>query len=205
MLIIFLALAFCFCHNPASRLKPAGEKILTKPLDEFTPEDFKKLRVLVRTNYGDFVIGFYPKRATLLVKNFVKLVREGFYDGLNFFMLIPHYMVVGGDPKGDGTGGPGYWLPVQYNDLPKVRGAVGMFHPPLRPSQIGSQFYVLLDKETTKTSAYPVFGYVEKGIEVLDRISELPTEGPKSKPYPWKARVPVIIRDMTLMVVEEKK
>ncbi len=192
------------CHNNQPKLVPADKDILLKPLDEFTTDELKKLRVRIITDYGDIIIGFYPEKAPATVKNFIKLVREGFYDNLKFHLLVPHHMIVGGDPKGDGTGGPGYFIKPEFNDLPHKRGAVGMFHPPLRVDMIGSQFYIMIADDPTKTNAYPVFGYVEKGLDVADRISELPNEGPHSKPYPWKAKVPATIKKMELLVEVKK-
>lgn len=203
-LLVLFILAFSFCQkSEKNALKPAGEDLLTKPLDQLTLEDLKKLCVLVRTDYGDFVIGFYPEKAPTLVKNFIKLVQQGFYEGLHFHMVVPHYMVIAGDPKGDGSGGPGYWLKPEYNDLPHTRGAVGMSHPPFNPNQIGSQFYVMLADSLVKSSAYPVFGYVVKGMEVLDRIGEIPSGGLQSNP-PWKPKTLVKIHDMKLMIMEKQ-
>jgi len=203
LLALFL-FAMAFCRGPdKSELKPAGEDLLSKPLDNMTVSDLKKIRVLVQTEYGNFVIGFYPEKAPTLVKNFIKLIQQGFYDGLYFHMVVPNYMVIAGDPKGDGTGGPGWWVKPEFNDLPHIRGAVGMSHPPFNPEQIGSQFYVMLTNSGTRTGGYPVFGYVEKGMEVLDRIGEIPSSGITGKP-PWKPAVIVHIKDMKLMLAEEK-
>ncbi len=204
--IIIFALALLImgsCHKTREpELKPAPEDLLLKPLDQFTVADMKKLRVLVETDYGSFVIGFYPEKAPMMVKNFIKLVQQGFYEGLYFHMVVPRYMVIAGDPKGDGSGGPGYWLKPQFNDLPHVRGAVGMSHPPFNPEQIGSQFYVMVDETNRQTNTYPVFGYVEKGMQVLDRIGDIPSGGIQSKP-PWKPAVRVTIQRMRLMEESE--
>ena len=192
------------CKNPREpELKPAPEALLLKPLDQFSIADMKKLRVLVETDYGNFVIAFYPEKAPTLVKNFIKLIQQGFYNGLYFHMVVPKYMVIAGDPKGDGSGGPGYWVRLEVNDLPHVRGAVGMSHPPFNPEQIGSQFYVMISDTNRQTNAYPVFGYVEKGMGVLDRIGDIPSAGITGKP-PWKPAVRVNIQRMRLMVEESK-
>jgi len=203
VILIFLSMSFCQQSSSFS-LKPAGEEVLIKNINDFTKEDLKKMRVLVKTDLGSFVIAFYPEKAELLVKNFVKLVREGFYDGLTFHMVVPKYMIIGGDPQEDGGGGPGYWIDPQYNDLPHIRGAVGMSHPPFNPDQIGSQFYVMVSNSPVKSNAYPVFGYVETGMNTVDRIGEIPSGGVTSKPA-WKPAVKVKIQDMILMVVVDKK
>jgi cyclophilin family peptidyl-prolyl cis-trans isomerase len=118
-------------------------------------------------------------------------------------MVVPGYMIIGGDPKGDGTGGPGYWLKPEYNSLPHLRGAFGMSHPPFAPADIGSQFYVMLTNSMRESNAYPVFGYVEKGMDVCDRIGEIPSSGVNGKP-PWKPQTLITIQEIKLMVLEGK-
>ena len=203
IILIFLSITCCQ-QSSSSGLKPAGEDILTKNINNFTVQDLKKMKVLVKTDLGSFLIAFYPEKAELLVRNFVKLVREGFYDGLTFHMIVPKYMIIGGDPQEDGGGGQGYWIEPQYNDLPHIRGAVGMSHPPFNPDQIGSQFYVLVSNSPVQSNAYPVFGYVESGMDTVDRISEIASGGLESKPA-WKPAVKVKIQDMILMIAEDKK
>ncbi len=198
----FLALSVCD-NRKSAPVKPTGEDLLRKPLDQITASDLKRLRVLVKTDYGNFVIGFYPEKAPTLVKNFVKLVQQGFYDDLSFHMVVPRYMVIAGDPTGTGNGGPGYWLKPEYNDLPHKRGAVGYSHPPYQPKQIGSQFYVMLIDYGKYTNAYPVFGYVEKGMETLDRIGDIPSSGGSSTP-PWQPTVKIKILSMELMVEQSQ-
>jgi len=205
-LCISLALSFALlfsqnCRKPEeSKLVPADEELLTKPVDKLTIKDMKKLRVLVKTNFGSFVIAFYPEQAPHLTRNFIKLVSQGFYDHLNFHMVIPRYMLIAGDPKGDGTGGPGYWIKSDLNFLPHKRGTVGMSHPPFAPDQVGSQFYILLNNSIRESNAYPVFGYVESGMEVCDRIGEVPTSGQLGKPLPWAPQTKIVIEKMSLIV-----
>jgi len=203
-IILIASIFFSFCTRHEAKLVPADETLVTKPVENFTLQDMKKIRVLVKTNFGDFVIGFLPDKAPTLTKNFIRLVQQGFYNGLRFHMIIPQYMVISGDPKGDGTGGPGYWVKHEFNDLPHLRGSVGMSHPPFAPASIGSQFYILLANSMRETNAYPVFGYVERGMDVLDRIGAVPTSGPSSQPIPWMPQQTVRIESMTLMVEESK-
>jgi len=208
MFSVALSLGLLFAGNcrkqDEPRLVPADEQLLTKPADKLTIKDMKKLRVSVKTSLGSFVIAFYPDQAPHLTRNFIKLIEQGFYDKLTFHMVIPRYMIIAGDPKGDGTGGPGYWLKPDFNSLPHKRAAVGMSHPPFAPFQIGSQFYVMLNNSMRESNAYPVFGYVESGMEVCDRVGDVPTSGQLGKPLPWAPRTPVIIEGMTLMVEQSK-
>lgn len=197
--LALLALAVCFCKKPGGEFAPVDENFLKIPVEKLTVNDMKNLRVLVETDYGSFVIGFYPDKASILCRNFIKLAQQGFYVGLRFHMVVSKYMVITGDPKGDGQGGPGYWVKPELTSIPHVRGAVGMSHPPFAPDMIGSQFYVLLTNSMKETNAYPVFGYVERGMDVLDRIGDIPNSGLEGKPQPWAPTVTVRIQKMTIL------
>ena len=196
---VFLALAICFCRKPEPKYVPVDEKFISTPVEKISIEAMKNLRVEVKTDYGSFTVGFYPDKAPHLTRNFIKLVQQGFYEGLYFHMVVPKYMVIAGDPKGDGQGGPGYWIKPDFNSLPHTRGVVGMSHPPFAPDTIGSQFYVLLTDSFQKTNAYPVFGYVVSGMDVLDRIGDIGTTGPGEKPGPWIPKISVHIQRMTIL------
>lgn len=200
IVVTCLVLFACSCQKEKSKVVPADEKLLIKPAKQLTVDEMKKMHIVVDTNFGSFTIGLYPEKSPRLCQNFILLVEQDFYNKLWFHMIIPNYMVIAGDPKGDGTGGPGYWVRPQFNDLPHKRGSVGMSHPPLAPEQIGSQFYILLTKSMNETNAYPVFGYVENGMEVLDRIGEVPTNGAMGKPWPWTPELLVQIKSTKIMV-----
>jgi peptidyl-prolyl cis-trans isomerase B (cyclophilin B) len=200
IVLVFLVLSVCACQNETNKLVPADEKLLLKPAKQLTVEEMNKMRIVIDTNFGSFTIGLYPEKSPRLCQNFISLVEQDFYSKLWFHMVIPRYMVIAGDPKGDGTGGPGYWVRPQYNELPHKRGSVGMSHPPLAPEQIGSQFYILLTNSMRETNAYPVFGYVENGMEVLDRIGEVPTNGALGKPRPWTPELFVQIKSTKILV-----
>jgi cyclophilin family peptidyl-prolyl cis-trans isomerase len=197
--LVLLVLAMCFCRAPEDKFAPVDEKFLSIPADSLKVSEMQDLRVSVDTDYGNFVIGFYPDKAPHLTRNFIKLVQQGFYNGLRFHMIVPKYMVIAGDPKGDGQGGPGYWIKPDVNAIPHTRGAVGMSHPPFAPDMIGSQFYVLLTKSFQETNAYPVFGYVVSGMDVLDRIGDIGATGPGQKPGPWVPSIAVRINKMTIL------
>lgn len=125
------------------------------------------------TNKGTIVMELYPTKAPMTVANFKKLIRAGFYDGLTFHRYVPEFVIQGGDPKGDGTGGPGYTIPDEFNDLKHAPGMVGMANKGI-PNSAGSQFYICLppDKGQFKhlDGKYTLFAKVIKGMDVVVKL-----------------------------------
>ena len=103
----------------------------------------KQTAVITMEKGGDIVIEFYPADAPKTVDNFVKLAKKGFYDGVTFHRREEGFVIQGGDPKGNGTGGPGYTIPAEFNKQKHVRGAVAMARTQ-DPNSAGSQFYICL-------------------------------------------------------------
>jgi cyclophilin family peptidyl-prolyl cis-trans isomerase len=124
----------------------------------------------VRTSRGDFTLQLDPKAAPVTVNNFVHLAQNGFYDGLTFHRVVPGFVVQGGDPAGNGTGGPGYKLPDETNSAPWLKGSVGMASSAAGVN--GSQFFILLgDAPSLSTSGvYNHFGALTAGQEVVEAI-----------------------------------
>jgi peptidyl-prolyl cis-trans isomerase B (cyclophilin B) len=115
-------------------------------------------------------IAFYPEDAPKTVANFVTLAKKGFYNGLTFHRVVPDFVVQGGCPKGDGTGGPGYTIPAEFNAKKHLRGTVAMARSQ-HPDSAGSQFYICFKPAPFLDGQYTVFGRVVKGMEVVDRIA----------------------------------
>ena len=131
----------------------------------------KKYSATVHTSRGDFVISFVdPKVAPQTVNNFVYLSQNAYYDGLTFHRVVPGFVVQGGDPDGNGTGGPGYKLPNETNPSKWPRGTVGMASSAAGVS--GSQFFITLgDAPSLATSGvYNHFGQVASGMNVIDSV-----------------------------------
>jgi peptidyl-prolyl cis-trans isomerase B (cyclophilin B) len=124
---------------------------------------------------GEIVIKFYPQDAPLSVANFIKLAKKGFYDGLTFHRVVPGFVAQGGDPNGDGSGGPGYTIKGEFsengvnNPQTHVKGAVAMARTN-DPDSAGSQFYICLDAQPSLDGKYAVFGQVVKGMDLVDQI-----------------------------------
>jgi cyclophilin family peptidyl-prolyl cis-trans isomerase len=128
--------------------------------------------VVLHTNHGAIGLELFPEDAPTTVGNFLKLVSEGFYDGVIFHRVIPDFMIQGGDPTGTGTGGPGYQFEDEINDHRVVRGAVAMANA--GPNTNGSQFFIVTaDSAPWLDGKHTVFGRVTNGMDVVDAISAL--------------------------------
>lgn len=129
---------------------------------------------LISTEKGDMKVEFYEEDAPKTVANFIKLAESGFYDGLTFHRVIPNFVIQGGCPKGNGTGGPGYTIPCeltggnQYHD----RGVLSMAHAGRNTG--GSQFFICHSRDNTAhlDRHHTCFGRVVEGLEVIDRIRQ---------------------------------
>ncbi|NPV90137.1 MAG: peptidylprolyl isomerase [Firmicutes bacterium] len=129
-------------------------------------------QLAIDTDKGQIVVEVYPQAMPQTVANFQKLVDSKFYNGLNFHR-VEDWVIQGGDPKGDGTGGPGWTIPLENSpsQLKNVRGALAMARSQ-DPNSAGSQFYILKNDATTLDGQYAVFGKVVKGMEVVDKIQK---------------------------------
>jgi len=127
--------------------------------------------VVIETDMGNITIELYGDVAPKHTQNFVKLAQEGFYNGLTFHRVIPGFVIQGGDPQGNGTGGPGYTIPPEISDLKHERGSVAMARRTGDPNSSGSQFYICLAPQPHLDGEYTVFGKVISGMEVLDKIA----------------------------------
>ena len=124
----------------------------------------------LHTNEGSIDVELFDEDAPKTVDNFVRLSRDGFYDGITFHRVIPDFMIQGGDPSGDGTGGPGYEFEDEPNEHRIVRGALAMANR--GPDTNGSQFFIVTAAECPWLDGkHTVFGCVTEGMEVVDRIS----------------------------------
>ena len=137
-------------------------------LPAFT-EEARASRVRINTDKGDIVVELFPDDAPMHSAAFLKLVKKGFYDGLTFHRVEPGFVVQGGDPDGDGTGGPGYRLKAEFNTRPHVRGTLAMARSS-NPDSAGSQFYICLGEARFLDGQYTVFGEMTDGFETLDAI-----------------------------------
>ena len=123
----------------------------------------------------------YPEIAPETVANFEKLVNDGFYDGLIFHRVIPGFMIQGGCPKGNGTGGPGWTIKGEFtnngfeNNLKHERGVMSMARTPF-PNSAGSQFFIMVNDSPFLDGEYAAFGKIIEGMEVADAIVKAPRD-----------------------------
>jgi cyclophilin family peptidyl-prolyl cis-trans isomerase len=126
--------------------------------------------VSIETNKGSFKAVLYEKRAPVTTKNFIELARSGFYDGLSFHRYVPGFVIQGGDPKGDGTGGSSEKIKLEIHpELKHEKGALGMARS-MHPDSASSQFYVCLKNQTGLDGSYAVFGKVIDGMDVVENL-----------------------------------
>jgi peptidyl-prolyl cis-trans isomerase B (cyclophilin B) len=129
----------------------------------------------LHTNHGAIAVELYDDDAPKTVENFLKLARDGFYDGVVFHRVIPDFMIQGGDPTGTGSGGPGYQFEDEFNDHKVVRGALAMANA--GPNTNGSQFFIVTTQEASWLDGkHTVFGRVTDGMDVVDTISDVDTD-----------------------------
>jgi peptidyl-prolyl cis-trans isomerase B (cyclophilin B) len=129
----------------------------------------------LQTNHGPIRIELFPDDAPKTVENFEDLARKGFYDGTTFHRVIDDFMIQGGDPRGDGTGGPGYTFEDEANDHRVERGALAMANA--GPNTNGSQFFIVTaDACPWLDGKHTVFGRVVEGMDTVDAISKVPKD-----------------------------
>ena len=123
----------------------------------------------------------YPDIAPNTVNNFISLVKKGFYDGVIFHRVIKGFMIQGGDPQGIGIGGPGYSIKGEFsqngfaNDLKHTPGVLSMARS-MMPDSAGSQFFIMHETSPHLDGAYAAFGKVIEGLDVVDKIANVPTD-----------------------------
>ena len=127
------------------------------------------------TNMGDFRIELYSDLAPITVKNFVDLAEKKFYDGVIFHRVIDGFMIQGGDPNGNGTGGPGYTIPDEFGPGLKHNAPGILSMANAGPNTGGSQFFITLVPTPWLDNHHAIFGHVIEGMEIVEKIGHTPT------------------------------
>ncbi len=158
-------------------------------------------KFVIEMENGDLMKGeLYPEIAPITVENFEKLVSEKFYDGLTFHRVIPGFMIQGGCPQGNGTGGPGYSIKGEFaangvkNDLKHTRGVLSMARS-MMPDSAGSQFFIMVADAPHLDGQYAAFGKVTEGMEAADNIVAVKRD--------WNDRPIKTQQIKTITIVEE--
>ena len=124
----------------------------------------------IETDFGTIVLELWPDAAPLHVANFRKLARAGFYRGAGFHRIVPGFVIQGGCPEGDGTGGPGWTVPAEFNACRHVKGVLSMARS-AHPDSAGSQFFICLGDAPHLDGQYSAFGRVTAGMDVVEQIA----------------------------------
>jgi peptidyl-prolyl cis-trans isomerase B (cyclophilin B) len=149
--------------------------------------------VVIETNMGSIKAELYESKAPATVSNFISLAKSGFYDGLTFHRVIKGFVIQGGDPNGDGTGGSAKTIPLEVNkNLTHVDGALGMARS-ADPNSASSQFYICDGPQHGLDGNYAVFGKVIEGMDVVRKIASVQTDA-NDKPVK-----PVVIKSVKVL------
>ena len=135
-----------------------------------TIDTSKQYTATIETEKGNLVLELFASDVPMTVNNFVFLARDGFYDGLTFHRVVPDFVVQGGDPKGDGTGGPGYEFDDEITDHTHVAGALSMANS--GPNTNGSQFFITYTPQHHLDGVHSVFGQLIDGMDVMESIEQ---------------------------------
>lgn len=154
--------------------------------------------VTIEMENGDVMKAeLYPEIAPNTVNNFISLIKKGFYNGVCFHRVISGFMIQGGDPKGNGTGGPGYSIKGEFsgngfkNDLKHDRGVLSMART-MAPNSAGSQFFIMHENSPHLDGQYAAFGKLIEGIDVVDKICAVRTD------YNDRPRTPQVMKTVTV-------
>ena len=147
----------------------------TASIDDMEDQE-NPVAVITMASGETIKLELYPKEAPVTVENFISLAKKGFYDGLTFHRIVPGFVVQGGDPNGNGTGGPGYTIKGEFtqngvqNTIMHTRGIVSMARS-ANPDSGGSQFFIVLDDANHLNGEYAAFGKVIEGMETVDKMA----------------------------------
>jgi cyclophilin family peptidyl-prolyl cis-trans isomerase len=156
-------------ENMSSKQYSAAPTVLAK-------EERVGKKARFETSQGTFTIDLFGDKAPKTVSNFIFLAKEGFYDGLTFHRVIADFMIQGGDPAGNGTGGPGYQFEDEFDDslIFSKKGILAMANS--GPETNGSQFFITVASTTFLNGKHTIFGEVTQGYEVVEKISKVTTD-----------------------------
>jgi cyclophilin family peptidyl-prolyl cis-trans isomerase len=135
----------------------------------------------IETEFGPVTVELWNDVAPKHAENFLKLAKQGYYDGLTFHRIIPGFVIQGGCPQGTGTGGPGWTVKAEFNDREHVPGVLSMARS-AHPDSAGSQFFVCLTREHCRhlDKQYTAFGKVTSGMDAIEKIAATPLKDPRA-------------------------
>jgi peptidyl-prolyl cis-trans isomerase B (cyclophilin B) len=163
-----------------------------------------RVEAVIETDHGTMTVAFLPDKAPATAANFVKLSKEGFYDGLIFHRIISGFMIQGGCPDGDGMGGPGYMIKAEFNDTLHEKGVLSMARS-RNVDSAGSQFFIMHGRSPSLDGKYTAFGKLVSGFDVLDKIASVRCRANPSNPSEKSSPIePPKILKITVRVKDKK-
>lgn len=194
IIISIISVVFCSCGVKKESEDSTSSENFVFDRAEYTEKisnENNPVAVIKMRDGGVMLIELFYDDAPNTVRNFIYLAEKGFYNGLTFHRVIPEFMIQGGDPNGNGTGGPGYNIIGEFSDngyesdRSHLRGYVSMarkgsqFNPASAYNTAGSQFFIMVDDKYAASldGKYALFGYCFEGMDIADKIVSVPTDG----------------------------
>lgn len=175
---LLVVAVFFLAHNSDGFFENAQYRTFNKQEIQM----MEQTRATIETKFGEITLKFFPEAAPNHVDSFIKLVKDGFYDGTTFHRIVPGFVIQGGDPNTKsedrsrhGMGGPGFTLKAEFSALPHKRGTLSMARA-AHPDSAGSQFFICVADAPFLDGEYTVFGEVAEGMEVVDKIVSQPKD-----------------------------
>ncbi|WP_433596091.1 peptidylprolyl isomerase [Lysinibacillus xylanilyticus] len=184
LLMVAFVLTGCGAAKDSEQSEGNKAKKTEENVDYSSKVKENPIVTITMSNDEKIVIELEPSTAPNTVANFISLVKKGFYDGLIFHRVVPDFMIQGGDPSGNGTGGPDYSIEGEFssngfkNDLKHERGVISMARSN-DPNSAGSQFFIMVNEASHLDGDYAAFGKVIKGMETVDAIVAAERDGEK--------------------------
>lgn len=167
------------CGNGSAQDKSISDGMkfseMQQQTDNTRAADAKNRYAVIETNMGTMKLELFEDKAPITTGNFISLAQKGFYDGLIFHRVIDEFMIQGGDPSGNGTGGPGYTIKDEFNPMLRHDGPGILSMANAGPNTGGSQFFITLVKTPWLDGKHAVFGKVVEGMDVLKAIGKVKT------------------------------
>ena len=174
-----IGLVGCASNNTSSKEENKSDETWNQKVE--APGELPTATIKIK-DYGTVIAELYPDKAPNTVNNFISLANSGFYDGLTFHRIIKGFMIQGGCPEGNGTGGPGYSIKgeftkngYEYNNLAHTEGVLSMARAN-DPDSAGSQFFIMADEATHLNGQYAAFGKVTEGLDIIKTINSVKTD-----------------------------
>ena len=168
IIVFVIGVGFVLVNSGGAESNQAREENMTEGSEVLPEAEIAGKNIRVETNKGTIEFTLYGEDAPIAVSNFITLTNKGFYDGLTFHRREEGFVIQGGDPKGDGTGGPGYEFEDEAVTKDYDKGIVAMANS--GPDTNGSQFFIMLEDNPGLPKQYTIFGKVTKGLDVVEKI-----------------------------------